>query len=128
NYKLQSRSGDRAELADMVRRCHRVGVKVYADAVINHMTAQAEGIGSAGTRFTKYHYPDLYQPSDFHTCRKNIDNYNSYDEVINCQLVGLPDLNTGLPHVQQRIADYLTDLVSLGIDGFRIDAAKHIAS
>jgi alpha-amylase len=28
--------------------------------------------------------------------------------------------------VQQRIADYLTSLLSIGFSGFRIDAAKHI--
>jgi alpha-amylase len=29
--------------------------------------------------------------------------------------------------VRQRIADYFTDLLSIGFSGFRIDAAKHIS-
>jgi alpha-amylase len=41
-------------------------------------------------------------------------------------LVGLADLNTERPYVQQRIADYFTDLLGIGFSGFRIDAAKHI--
>jgi alpha-amylase len=41
-------------------------------------------------------------------------------------LVGLTDLNTGKPYVQERIADYLVDLLSIGFSGIRIDAAKHI--
>ena len=41
-------------------------------------------------------------------------------------LVGLADLHTGKKHVQDRIAAYLTDLLSIGFSGFRIDAAKHI--
>jgi alpha-amylase len=126
SYKLQSRSGDRAQLANMIRRCHQAGVKIYADAVINHMAAQEKGIGSAGTHFTKYSYPGLYQPSDFHSCRRGITNYNDHDEVTNCQLVGLPDLNTSSPYVQFRIVDYLISLIRVGVDGFRIDAAKHI--
>jgi alpha-amylase len=28
--------------------------------------------------------------------------------------------------VQQRIADYLTDLLSIGVSGIRVDAAKHM--
>jgi alpha-amylase len=128
SYKLQSRSGDRAQLADMIRRCHRAGVKIYADAVINHMAGQDQGVGSAGTRFTKYSYPGLYQPSDFHNCRRGITNYNNYNEVTTCQLVGLSDLNTSSPYVQYRLVDYLISLIRLGIDGFRIDAAKHISA
>eukprot|EP00122_Pirum_gemmata_P005388 Pgem_evm1s4907 len=41
-------------------------------------------------------------------------------------LTGLTDLNTEREHVQERIAAYLTDLLSIGLSGFRIDAAKHI--
>lgn len=128
SYAIKSRSGDRAEFAAMVARCHRVGVKVYADAVINHMAAPSRGIGSAGTFFTRYNYPGLYEPKDFHTCRRDINNYNNYDEVTDCELVGLPDLDTHSSRVREKISDYLTDLLSLGVDGFRIDAAKHIKS
>lgn len=42
-------------------------------------------------------------------------------------LSGLVDINTEKETVQQRIADYLTDLLSIGFSGFRIDAAKHIS-
>ena len=128
SYKLVSRSGDRSQLATMIQRCHAVGVKVYADAVINHMTAMSRGVGSAGTSFTKYNYPGLYQPPDFHTCKKNIANYKDRQEVLDCELVGLADLKTESARVQQHIAAYLVDLVHLGVDGFRIDAAKHIDS
>lgn len=41
-------------------------------------------------------------------------------------LVGLVDLNTEKDYVQQRIADYFTDLLGIGFSGFRIDAAKHV--
>ena len=47
--------------------------------------------------------------------------------VQHCDLSGLPDLNTSHPHVQQVIAAYIDDLIALGVKGFRIDAAKHIA-
>jgi alpha-amylase len=110
----------------MVARCHAVGVKVYADAVINHMAALSSGVGSAGTSFTRYNYPELYEPKDFHTCRRGINNYRNHDEVTDCELVGLPDLDTRTNRVRKKIAAYLTDLVNLGVDGFRIDAAKHI--
>lgn len=126
SYQLTSRSGDRPQLVDMIRRCHDAGVKVYADAVINHMAGFEAGVGSAGTEFTKYEYLGLYGDRDFNTCRRPIETYQVREEVTDCELVGLADLDTASPAVQQTIVDYLADLVALGIDGFRIDAAKHI--
>lgn len=128
SYRLESRSGDRAQLVNMIRRCHAAGVKVYADAVINHMAGIESGTGSAGTPFTKYHYPGLYDANDFHTCRQGIRSYQDRYDVTHCELVGLADLDTRSARVQRRLVQYLTSLLDLGIDGFRIDAAKHIAA
>jgi alpha-amylase len=101
-------------------------VGIIADAVINHMTNYpSPGVGSNGTSYSKYSYPGLYTASDFHTpCL--VSNYQDAANVQDCELLGLPDLNTGLPSVRQKIADYLVKLARLGVAGFRIDAAKHI--
>src|SRR6266487_4059867 len=122
----RSRSGTGAEFVDMVNRCNAAGVGIIADAVINHMTNYpSPGVGSNGTAYTKYNYPGLYSVSDFHTpCEVN--NYQSAANVQDCELLSLPDLNTGLAPVRQKIADYLLSLAHLGVAGFRIDAAKHI--
>jgi len=41
-------------------------------------------------------------------------------------LSGLADLDTENDYVRERIAAYMTDLLSIGFSGFRMDAAKHI--
>jgi alpha-amylase len=124
SYQLEGRSGTSAEFADMVSRCAEAGVGVYVDAVINHMTA-GDGVGSAGTAYTKYSYPGLWDASDFHPgC--GVSDYQSAANVQDCELLGLADLNTGRAEVRQRLAEYLIGLVDLGVAGFRIDAAKHI--
>ena len=122
----QSRSGTGAEFTDMVNRCKAAGVDIIVDAVINHMTNfPSPGVGSNGTSYTKYNYPGLYTPADFHPfCELN--NYQSAANVQDCELFSLPDLNTGLASVRQKIADYLLMLARLGVAGFRVDAAKHI--
>lgn len=127
SYKLdRSRSGTRAEFIDMVGRCRRAGVGIYVDAVINHMTNfPSPGVGSAGTAYTKYNYPGLYDAGDFHApCALN--NYQSAANVQDCELFSLPDLRTESPTVRQKIAAYLIELTRLGVAGFRVDAAKHI--
>ncbi|MBD2314652.1 alpha amylase C-terminal domain-containing protein [Desertifilum sp. FACHB-1129] len=133
SYKLESRSGTRAEFAEMVARCRAVGVDIYVDAVINHMTGvlppgETE-VGNAGSPFGHFEYP-LYQFDDFNHCNRNPDNeirnWNDRWEVQHCKLLNLADLKTSDPTVRQKIATYLNDLTGLGVAGFRIDAAKHI--
>ena len=124
SYGLESRSGSEVEFAEMVQRCAAVGVGIYVDAIVNHMAA-SDGIGSGGSAYTKYDYPGLYGPADFHPpCALN--DYNNAANVQDCELLGLADLHTGRAEVRERIAGYLTKLARLGVAGFRIDAAMHI--
>ena len=67
---------------------------------------------------------------DFHTCKSNVsDNISDYtnaDEVWNCRLSTMWDINTGNGRVQNMQADYLNRLWQDGVRGFRIDSAKHM--
>src|SRR5258708_185839 len=123
---LKSRSGTQAEFTDMVTRCAAKGVGIYVDAVINHMTNYpSPGVGSGSSPYSKYSYPGLYASADFHPyC--TVTNYADAANVQDCELLNLPDLNTGKDSVRRKIAGYLIMLARLGVAGFRIDAAKHI--
>lgn len=135
SYILNSRSGNRDEFVNMVRACKNVGVDIYVDAVINHMTGTLnhgeEKVGISGSRFGRFAYPD-FSYDDFHHCGRNgndqINNYGDRYEVQSCALVGLADLNIEKDYVRDRIARYLNDLVDIGVAGFRIDAAKHMST
>ncbi|MGW1561582.1 carbohydrate-binding module family 20 domain-containing protein [Streptomyces sp. NPDC002144] len=131
SYDLNSRFGTAAKFASMVSTCHKAGVKVYTDAVINHTAAQT-GTGYNGTTISgKYDTPawdraDYHDSSDCPTSDLTIQDYANLTQVQNCELLGLPDLRTGSDHVRTGIADYLNSQLALGVDGFRVDAAKHI--
>lgn len=130
NYKVESNLGTRDEFAKMVASCNKAGVAIIADAVINHMAA-SDVNGWAGTEHTKYDYPGLYGESDFHHCDSTsggIEDWNNVDQVQQCELLGLSDLDTSKQSVRDKIIGYLKDLRSLGVAGFRVDAAKHIAA
>jgi alpha-amylase len=132
SYQLSTRRGNRAAFASMVQTCHNAGVKIFVDAVINHMAGGGStGTGSAGSTYSHYAYPAVpYGTGDFHHCGRNgtddIANYGDRWEVQNCELVDLSDLKTESTYVRGKITAYLSDLVSLGVDGFRVDAAKHM--
>src|SRR4051812_46558008 len=127
SYSIEkSRSGTGNEFRSMVTRCKAAGVSIIVDAVINHMTnSPSPGTGSNGTAYTKYDYPGLYTTADFHSpCA--LLTYASAAIVQDCELLGLPDLNTGSASVRQKLANYLITLSRAGVAGYRIDAAKHI--
>ena len=161
SYSLNGRMGTRAEFRKMIRTCRSHGVRVYADAVINHMTYNGMDLQNHrfinlddqylnGDKYSTAHspywtpyktyevnpytkratncleYPAVpYGPMDFH-CQRAITDYKDFDNVMYGWLDTLADLKTESDYVRTRIADYLTDLYSIGVTGFRLDAAKHI--
>ncbi|KAG5674767.1 hypothetical protein PVAND_004717 [Polypedilum vanderplanki] len=131
SYKIASRSGSEKEFLEMTRRCNAVGVRIYADIVINHMAADqvkyiANGTGGSQAIPAVRNYPAVpYSIFNFHpTCA--IVNYQDPYQVRNCELVGLHDLNQTIENTRDRIVEYLNHLIDLGVAGFRYDAAKHM--
>ena len=140
SYNLTSRFGTRAQFSAMVTACHNAGVRVYVDAVVNHtagsnntLTTTYGGSTFSPTGYTypsvPYTYDDFHHPNDGYCADDDgvIDDWNNTSEVQNCMLLSLSDLKTQSTTVRAKIAAYLNDLIGLGVDGFRVDAAKHIA-
>ncbi|MCW1967423.1 MAG: pullulanase-type alpha-1,6-glucosidase, partial [Anaerolineae bacterium] len=128
--KLTSRSGTLAEFQSMVNTCQGQGVSIIVDAVINHTTYVGSGTGTAGSSYTSYSYPQ-YSSSDFHACGTSgneITDYSNRREVQTCELADLADLDTSKATVTNTLRTYLQNLLNIGVAGFRIDAAKHMAS
>ncbi|KAL4436904.1 hypothetical protein ABPG75_004043 [Micractinium tetrahymenae] len=119
----------------MVARCRAAGVEVAVDAVMNHM-ASALGnapTGRAGSPIGPgcRSFPGLYSCQDFHhnpgDCCSNCQVDTDFDlRVLQYCDIGLPDLATGSPYVQQQLASYLRQLADLCVTGIRVDSAKHI--
>ncbi|MBP5866906.1 alpha-amylase family protein [Streptomyces scabiei] len=125
SYRIAGRLGDATAFKNMIDTCRAAGVKVVVDTVVNHMSA-GSGTGTGGSSYTKYDYPGLYSSFDFDDCTATISDYTNRANVQNCELVTLADLDTGEEYVRSAIAGYMNSLLGYGVDGFRIDAAKHI--
>jgi alpha-amylase len=135
SYKMGSRSGTEAQFRQMVTTCNNLGVYIYVDGVFNHMTGGGYGTGSDGSSYNgdTQDYPGVpYGNNDFHgsdvcyTSDLEIHNYGDANEVRNCRLSGLRDLNGGSTWVRDQVAAYMNKLVGWGVAGFRLDAAKHM--
>ena len=61
-----------------------------SDTIWNHMSGMDSGVGVAGSNYTHYVYPGIYQYQDFHHCglepNDEIVNYDNAVEVQTCQL------------------------------------------
>jgi alpha-amylase len=132
DYNLTSRFGNEQQFKDMVQTCRAAGVKVYVDAVINHMTGQGHK-SYGGVQYTHFFYPGLYGYDNFHhkgtdcpSADGGIDDFNDFTQLTKCELLGLADLRTDDPATRAKIAGYLNKLIGYGVSGFRVDAAKHI--
>ncbi len=142
NESTDNALGTKEELIDMVEEAHKYGVRVIADAVINHMGTCNNESSITSTNPMDHLTPkaaefeeEIVKNKLFHSPWKNMQyledasKYSRYDSTYdltrNCTS-RLPDLKTEDSRVQKAIYDYLEELVDAGIDGFRFDAAKHI--
>ena len=132
SYNLNSKLGTEAEFKNMITTCKAAKVGIIVDAVINHMTGadNKDTVGVGGSKYdaANQSYPDAgYTKDDFHQIDKDIYTYSDAQVVWNYRLVGLLDLDTSKPHVQQILGNYFAKLLKMGVVGFRVDAVKHIA-
>lgn len=144
-YHLSQFYGTEEEFKHMVDFCHTFKIKVYVDLVMNHMADYAENepehVGTNGTRFERYGFPFLNADGDsfgfddfYHFAGKeNLQvtdqDYSKLERVWHLEhyeLLHLPKLNLENRHVIDILRKYVKHFLDLGVDGFRIDAAKHL--
>ncbi|XP_053383074.1 alpha-amylase-like [Mercenaria mercenaria] len=135
SYNLVTRSGNEQQFKDMVTACNNVGVRIYVDAVINHMTRSLSGYGTGGNYFNNdncsfpgvpYGCQDFNGPDMCPTSDGLIHRYDKPIEVRNCKLLYLPDLRLSKDYVRGKIVEFMNKLIDIGVAGFRVDAAKHM--
>jgi alpha-amylase len=146
---IDSPLGNTEDFVRMSAALELRGVKLYADLVLNHMANEAD-------RRTDLNYPgarvrstyagdpprwqaqrlfgdlstDLFDAADFNPAFC-ITDYNNAAQVQSGRLCsgggdpGLPDLQ-GSAKVIAAQRQYVSALIALGADGFRLDAAKHM--
>ncbi|PLS26085.1 Bacterial Ig-like domain (group 2) [Bifidobacterium anseris] len=114
--------GTEQEIKAMTEEAHKHGIRIIADAVINHFTADWNAIQGEWKDSSRFHTRSEGGCGDNGTAI----NYNNRWQVTHCHLLSLWDLNTENQTVANGMKDYLVRAVADGVDGFRYDAAKHI--
>lgn len=105
--------GTKAELESLCKEAENYGIKVIVDVVANHLAGDHSRIED-----------DLKPSKYWHTFGGGIDWKNRW-QVTHGE-IGMPDIATENSYVQQKVGNYMQELKSVGVDGVRWDAAKHI--
>ena len=106
--------GTKDELKALCAEADTYGIKVVVDVVANHLAGDHSNIQN-----------DLKDGQYWHNESGGIDYSNRWQ--ITHRDIGMPDINSENSYVQQVVKNYLLELKSLGVDGIRWDAAKHIS-
>ncbi len=113
--------GSREQMKQMMDSAAKYNVRVIVDVLPNHTAFDIDAVSpdfykAVGGRDRMYHSQGLYPVRD-------------YNNRLECTLWGsggLPDVNTENPDFQKYYMQFVNDLLSLGVRGFRYDTAKHI--
>lgn len=113
--------GTRQELQQMMDSAAKYNVKIIVDVLPNHTAFDVDAVSedfykAVGGRDKMFHSEGLTPVED-------------YNDRMQCTLWGsgaLPDVNTENPDFQKYYMEFVNDLLSLGVRGFRYDTAKHI--
>ena len=117
NYIL----GSRDEMKVMMDSAAKYDIKVIVDVLPNHTAIDIDAVSE-----------DMYKAVGgrdkmFHTHGLDpIRNYNDREQCTLWAMGSLPDVNTENPDFQKYYMEFVNDLLSLGVRGFRYDTAKHI--
>lgn len=105
--------GTKAELQALCNAAHAMGIKVIVDVIANHTDGSLNWVA------------DYWKNTDLYHTLGSVSNWNDRYQVINGE-IGMKDLKTEDPRVQEKFKTYVQALKAIGVDGIRWDAAKHI--
>ncbi len=130
--------GTKADFKALVDCAHSQGMKVVLDIVMNHTgdvnyypsgnysfgTARPAAVAPSDVNLRKPAF--LNNLSNYHN-RGDVQNWNLKEQSQNGDFFGLDDVATEKPEVIEGFAQVYASWVNdYGVDGFRIDTAKHV--
>ena len=105
--------GTKDQLRDLCTEADKYGIKVVVDVVANHLQGD------------HYNIVEDLKPSQYWHHNGSVGNWKDRFQVTHGD-IGMQDIATENSYVQECVKKYIEELKSLGVDGMRFDAAKHI--
>lgn len=121
SFEIGNYFGSKEELEYLCEVCKHLGIIPIEDVVINHMGSSINDDLIPHERVSE----ELRNNPDYWRKKERVYNWKNRNEVIhNC--INLPGLNVYNKDIEDKIVEFLNNLIDAGIEGFRFDAAKSI--
>ncbi|MHB8932546.1 MAG: alpha-amylase family glycosyl hydrolase [Bellilinea sp.] len=127
-YGINHDYGTMDEFKNFLSEAHKRGIRVIIDLVLNHTSTQhpffVDALRGATSDFHDWYiWSPTSQGAGWHSATGGDGELYYYGYFCGC----MPDLNYENPDVtdqMEKVAEYWLETV--GVDGFRVDAAKHL--
>ncbi len=133
-YEIDPDFGTMDDLKALIEGCHKRGIKLILDLVINH-TGRAnpwyQEFVAAHRNEDKnsvyYDYYSYYREGEAVPAGKSFTQVSGTDIYVECNFDGsMPELNYDDADVRKAVLDVAKYYLDMGIDGFRFDASKYL--
>jgi alpha-amylase len=123
--------GTMQDLKDLIESAHHRGMRIILDIPFNHTSNQhpwfRDAVNNPASPFHKfYHFTDINQPAPPGPWHVATGSSGQKVRYLGLFSPSMPDLNFNIPEVREAIKEIARFWLEQGIDGFRLDAAKHI--
>ncbi len=123
--------GTMQDLEDLIAAAHRRGVRIILDIPFNHTSDKhpwfKDAVDNPASRFRKfYHFADINQPAPPGPWHVATGSHGQKVRYFGLFGPSMPDLKFDNTEVHKAIKEIAQFWLVKGIDGFRLDAAKHI--
>jgi len=123
--------GTLQDMKDLIQAAHKRGIRIILDIPFNHSSNEhpwfKQAVEDPASRFRKfYHFRDAGltdSPRLWHTATSSTGSQVGYLGIFSYTM---PDLNFDEPEVRRAVKAIARFWLNQGIDGFRLDATKHI--
>ena len=124
-------------LSNFIEQAHARDIKVYLDAPINHISTQSTWFRNSASKTQGFEHHFLWAdhplegwrvPWEPSSVPSDVWHYNAERKAYFYALFGwgMPEFNHRNAAVVSLFDDFFEHYANLGVDGFRIDAAKHL--
>lgn len=129
-YDVEPDYGAIADLDNMIKILNENGIKVVMDLVVNHTSDTHPWFldaveNTTSSRYWSYYIMSLTQPSNTNHWHWKINSKGQKVWYFGLFDSSMPDLNYENPKVLEEVKRIIDFWIIMGVDGFRLDAAKH---
>ena len=116
-YKLNSHFGTEDDLKSFVAAAHERDIWVMLDVVGNHVAPVD----------LSFELVNPFNSSEYYHSKCQINDWDNQEEVENCRLANLPDLDQNNAFVRSTLVDWVSTLgAKYGFDGLRVDTIPEV--